>query len=287
VVKEKKTKRIRAWELDFMRGIAIILVAFDHSMFDIKYLFGEMWKVSSEQWLIKLNTFANNYYYSDLRAFWWPIFVAMFFIVSGICTAFSRNNFRRALRLAVVALLLTLSTFIIEKVAGMSQGSVMVVFGVLHCMASSIFIFAVINAPLNAIRRSRWIKVIVFSVLGIIILVLYSAYFPSIGTVGPETSYQSEKFFVGIWVFSSGFWKTTADYFPIIPYLGFFFLGSAIASIFYYNRKSLLPVLDGKWHYPLTIPGRFSVFVYLGFRVLDIGVFALITYIYTGSIGLI
>ena len=41
--REKKQERIRSriWELDFLRGLSVILMIWDHLMFDIGFVFGE------------------------------------------------------------------------------------------------------------------------------------------------------------------------------------------------------------------------------------------------------
>ena len=107
-VKEKKSGKTRAWELDALRGLAILLVVWDHTMYAMGYIFySGGWEYSASEALMKLGEFALDYWGSDWRLFGWPVFVFIFFFVSGTCTAFSRNNFWRGLRLALVALAVT------------------------------------------------------------------------------------------------------------------------------------------------------------------------------------
>ena len=43
---QPKIKKQRAWEIDFLRGFAIIMVVWDHTLFDLGYIFGDYWMSS-------------------------------------------------------------------------------------------------------------------------------------------------------------------------------------------------------------------------------------------------
>lgn len=283
-VKQKKTRRPRAWELDFLRGLSILLVAIDHIMFDIAYVFNYAWAESGKEGLIRAVDTAQSYWEWDVRLFFWPLFVFIFFFVSGICTTFSRSNLKRGLKLAAVALLLTLVTYLLETQGGMTGMTIL--FGVLHCLACCILIYAGVSAliRLAAKDKERWVRVGVFAAIGAGILIYYYTTFPSIVAIGPDTSIVSESWFTSILVYTRSFWYKTADYFPLVPFLGYFSLGVAVGALVYPQKKSLLPKLDGPWFYPFTLPGRYSLIVYLGSQVTGILVLALITYIHTGTL---
>ena len=53
------------------------------------------------------------------------------------------------------------------------------------------------------------------------------------------------------------------------------------------KKESLLPKLDGKWNKFLTIPGRYSLYIYLALQVIAVVVLCLITWIATGTIPFI
>ena len=36
-------RRSRIWELDFLRGVCVLLMVFDHTMYDIALQFGNTW----------------------------------------------------------------------------------------------------------------------------------------------------------------------------------------------------------------------------------------------------
>ena len=93
---EKTAVKERAWELDFLRGIALILMLFMHFSWDVRYEFG-----------------VNVFSYLEKGWFWsfgHPVIVVLFVGVSGICCTFSRSNIKRGLKLLAAALTLTLVT---------------------------------------------------------------------------------------------------------------------------------------------------------------------------------
>lgn len=286
-VKTPRIKKKRAWELDFFRGIAILLVAWDHTMYDMAYFFGYTWRQSGIEGLEKAGYFALDYIQGGLRAFWQPVFVFIFFFVSGICTAFSKNNFLRGIKLAAVALLVTLATYILEYQIGMD--GTLIIFGVLHCLASCILLFALIEFLVKLLNRknNRFLRALVYAAFAIALFILdrkFNVRFTEANTY--ENVVQANWFGAGFFVYTQEVWLMTADYFPILPFFSFFMMGAAISPIVYPNKKSLLPFLDGKWHLPFTVPGRLSLIIYLAIQVVAVGALAAITYFTTGSLGI-
>lgn len=292
--RRKKPRRPRIWELDALRGIAILLVCWDHFMFDAFGLFGTHFTTCGVEWLSDFVTFARGYWTSELRMFWWPVFLFLFFCVSGICTAFSRNNLLRAVKLGVVALLMTLVTYLLEIVAGMS--GVFISWGVVHAFATIMFFYAFLELAvgliLKAIKKERILRPMM-SLVSLIILnvliILNDKYGVTMSEVIRGTA-RSPLTSEGLaWLFyipDSEFRKMTADYFPIFPYIIPFFIGAALSYVLYPKKRSLLPMLDGKWHYPLTVPGKVSIYLYIFVQVGAIIVLGLISLIVTGEIGL-
>lgn len=281
-----REKKSRAWELDFLRGLSILMVVWDHTIFDFYYLFGSTWKASGVNWLADMAEFGKEYLNGGLRHFWWPVFVFIFFFVSGICTAFSKNNFFRGLKLAAAAILVTAVTFAIERFAQIE--GVLIIFGVLHCLAACILIFSLIEFIIKLInRKGNWaVLPVVAGALAVVLLVLDKLYnVPFNDASSAYSVVETDSFVAGFFVFTAEVWAMTADYFPLLPFFGFFMLGAAIGNVLYRNKKSLLPKLDGKWHYFFTVPGRHSLTVYLAIQVVAVGVLGLITYFATGSFG--
>ncbi|HIU99860.1 MAG TPA: DUF1624 domain-containing protein [Candidatus Stercoripulliclostridium merdipullorum] len=278
----KKTVRNRAWEIDALRGIAILLVVFDHLMYDCAVLFGEAWYASGNQALIALSDFAYDFLTSDLKIYGWIVFVFLFFFLSGIATAFSRNNLNRGLRLAAVALALSAVTYGISCIPGF-EGT-FIRFGVLHCIALNILIYALLRLIVDRLpfaARRIALVLVPLTVAGAAIGVHLVLNVPILEVAKNSFAIQTDNPALGILVYCENWYS--ADYFPLLPYAVPFFAGATVAPLVYPRRKSLLPALDRAWHRPLSFAGRHSLWFYLGGQVVGIGIFALITLAVTGS----
>jgi len=90
---EHTHSKSRIWELDFLRGIALILMIYFHVIFDMKEFFD--YPVSY--------SIGINYYIGKASAI-------LFMLVSGISCSLSRSNIRRGLKVLGIALAITLVT---------------------------------------------------------------------------------------------------------------------------------------------------------------------------------
>ena len=218
------------------------------------------------------------------RLYGWPVFVFIFFFVSGVCTAFSRNNFLRGLRLAAVALLVTGATYVLDEVLGFSGTYIQ--FGVLHCLALCILLFSLLSIPVNLLDRvknGRFIKAAIYLAVAAALLAINYTYNITLYEVNTTNHVvPSTSPVTGMFVFTRDWW--TADYFPLLPFFGFFMIGAALAPAAYPEGKSLLPELDGKWNRFLTVPGKYSLYIYLGIQIVAIFLLWLLTLAITGEI---
>jgi uncharacterized membrane protein len=118
--------RERFWEIDFLRGIAIVMMVFFHAVFDLSF-FG-LWPV---------NVFEPG----------WRIFAAVtasvFIVLSGISTTFSHSNLRRGARIFLFGMLATAVTWLY-------LGTGFVVFGILHFIGFS----AIVSKPF--LKLGKW-----------------------------------------------------------------------------------------------------------------------------------
>ncbi|NLL55900.1 MAG: DUF1624 domain-containing protein [Clostridiales bacterium] len=262
----------RAWELDFLRGFAILMVIVDHSMFDFGVLFSS-WANSGVAFLESLNSLGASYISSYIRVFWRPAFLFLFFTTSGICTGFSRNNLLRSLRLAIVAMLVSLVSYYAQDIL---QSSTFVLFGVLHCMAVIIFVYWLMAFLIQGaiklffkLRKTDYNDKIYKITLSFVCFILSVGFYfihkkynvSLISATGYYNTVETASKWLGLFFYSDNWW--TADYFPIFPFIIFFFFGAALSPILYPNKKSLFTKLDGVWHTPFSFPGRHSLAFYV------------------------
>jgi uncharacterized membrane protein len=234
VSKPPATERI--WEIDFLRGLSIILVVGYHLLYDL----GEY--VGIERFL----GFSTN-----LTTVAWTVaqrfFAGLFIVLSGVSGTLTRSNVRRGLRLLAVALVITAATFLYDP-------SFTVWFGILHLLAVSMLIYGA------AFEKA---KAVACAIGGAVVLGLAAAlpvlrkglavdfhWLLPLGIPGPEFS--------------------SFDYFPLIPWLGIFLIGAALGKSVYASKRSFL-----SWRLPQTLfnaAGRHSLIIYIAHQPVIMGV---------------
>ena len=124
-------RKNRIWEIDALRGIAILNMIFCHFLYDLRWFYA--WKINlNSPWL------------------WLPFQGAvLFFLLSGISSNFSRNNIKRGLQTGAVALLVTLVTWLMDNQAYIR-------FGTLHFLACAMLLTPLLK-KLNSIQLTGFI----------------------------------------------------------------------------------------------------------------------------------
>lgn len=237
---DKTNKVERIWEIDFLRGVSIILMVGYHLLYDLGEFRG-MTKVL--------------FFSTDLDSTGWKIaqsfFAALFVVLSGISGTLTRSNIRRGLRLLAVSLAVTAVTYIIDP----SQA---IWFGILQCLGVSMLLYGAVFKKAGAAVCAAWGA----AVLGL------GAFLPAIKRA------LAVRF---DWLLPLGLHSPTFssfDYFPFIPWFGVFLIGAALGKSVYASRRSLLP-----WRLPVTfvnLAGRHSLLIYLVHQPLIMGVLYLI-----------
>ena len=121
----KKTSfQSRIWELDFARGVAIVIVVLVHlTRFLIKYTsLGLSWP-------------EPIYYFKQYAGFF-------FVLLSGICIAFSKNSFKRGLIVFGCGLIITAWTSLVYYVTGDHE---LIRWGVLHLIGFCMMLYPLIK----------------------------------------------------------------------------------------------------------------------------------------------
>ena len=226
----------RFWEIDFLRGIAIIMMIIYHALFDL-WFFG-IYTVNVETGL-------------------WSLFAmvtaSMFIFLSGISLTIScsrnhdtRKHLFRGAKIFLFGLVATVATWLF-------LGEGFVIFGILHFIGLSIIIgyFLV---------RFRFINMILGAVVILAGLFLQAVSF-------------SFPWLLWLGFRPQGF--VTVDYFPLLPWFGLFLIGIAIGNWFYTRgtrRFSLLDLSNSSLVKPLSFLGRHSLIIYLLHQIVIVAI---------------
>lgn len=287
IINIPKRKRSRVWEIDFLRGVCVILMILDHLTILLAEYFGVAWYgygfyrngVGDA-----FTRFCYEWYNSYAREVIHPIVLFVFFSISGISCTFSRSNAKRGLQLLVVALLYTLGSYIGQEVLGI--GGILVTFGVLDFLAVSILLFALVNW---LCRENDFAIVLVSIAIIVVTVCLFFCYTAPAST--PKVFaflFPRQDIHGNDALFYEQAEVSPGDLFPLIPWLSFFFAGIIIAKILYPVRLSLLPCLDHAWHKPVCFIGRHALLIYIVHVVLLAVLLAGISYLFItpGSFGI-
>lgn len=265
-VKEKtKLKKKRIWEIDFLRGLAIFLMLFDHLAFDFtsfNSFFSNALEISNP-FINGCINIATAFEDSSAREILHMIFAALFFVLCGISSYFSHNNFKRALQILICCLILDGATYALYYISGKTI-DVRMIFNVLLVLGLGTLFVALIS--LIPCHRK------IFLFLGLSII-CFAFCFDSFHPIWQEEFDISMTFDILIGKKAFG-----SDCFSLV-YVGYVFLGAYIGETFYSKRTSLVPSLDGKWNRFFLFIGQHTLIIYLLHQV----VFALII----GLVGLL
>ena len=225
----------RIWELDALRGLCVIGMVAVHLVYDLAVMYRVVtWQLPA--WFALLQQWGG----------------VLFLLISGISATLGRRSFRRGLIVFGCGMLVTAVT-VGMYLLHMANSAIIIYFGVLQCLGVCMMLW-----PL--LRRLPWWAL---TAAGIALAAagLYLNTLPGIDTV---------------WLMPLGLpWKNfaTADYFPLLPNLGFFLLGAAIGRTAYRAKESLLPAVNHNAA-PLAFLkwcGRNSLFIYLAHQPLLAG----------------
>lgn len=107
----------RIWEIDAVRGIALVLMIVFHFLFDLREFYG---------FPVQYNS--GVYYYIG------KVSGILFILISAISCAFSFSNLRRAVKFLGVALAITIGTHLYNPAFGIR-------FGILHFLGTCILLY--------------------------------------------------------------------------------------------------------------------------------------------------
>lgn len=198
----------RIWELDAARGICILGMLAVHLIYDMQDLFG-------------MDILKGSALY-EFTAEWGGV---LFFLISGICATLGSRPVRRGTIVFSCGLVVSAVTYGMYAL-GFAEKGIIIYFGVLHCLGVCMLLW-----PL--FRKLPW------QALAPISLVLIAAGF----------LLTSLRFSTGLWLIPFGFRYSgfvSSDYFPLLPYLGFFLIGAVLGKTIYKKKETRFPNVSEK-----------------------------------------
>ncbi len=239
--------------VDEMRGLAVFCMVFYHLFFVLDHFFH----------------FAIGRVLFDFFQPLQPLFAAVFIVISGVSSRFSRSNFRRGGILLAVSIGFTAFTVYVFPLLQINGAQIY--FGILHLLSVSMLLFACLRPLLDKLNPH----------LGFFACLLLFVLFSNVergwfGLGGPlKCAYP-------LWLYRSdllmplGFHThsfTSADYFPLFPFVFLFFAGSFLGRLRTpdWAYKSRIP--------PLALLGRLALPIYFLHQPLAYGISMLVTWI--------
>jgi len=217
----------RIWEIDFLRGLSIILMVGYHILYDLselcglRTLIGIPFNLSTTAWSAAVMFFAG-----------------VFVVLSGISSTFSRGNIRRALKLLALSIVVTVATYIFDS-------SSAIYFGILHCLGASILIYGL------TLEKS---KPQACAAAGAIVLGLSLA----VSFLLKKSPVQFD-WLLPLGIHSQAF--ASFDYFPLLPWLGIFLAGAVMGKSIYAPKRSFIPKRLPPTFF--NFAGRHSLLIYI------------------------
>lgn len=291
-------KKHRYWELDFLRGLCVVLMVFDHIMYSI---YGVMPTLSPEAkvfWQNASTWIGDVYWYGMLRIVVRFMVLFCFFLICGISCTFSRSNLKRGGLCFLVGCGITFFTVVADAMLDLG---ISIYFGVLHMLGVSMMLYGLIDklglliAKIGKDDKTKNITKIIGEYLapsiGLVLFIIFFACFcdglngdtfATNVTIEDRATSVFASLFVDVNLFDNDYLYTIggADYWPLLPWTAVVLMGGFIGRGLYHSKaKDYLAPLDGKWNKPVCFVGRHALIIYVAHQVVAFILLYLITLI--------
>lgn len=269
----------RIHEVDFIRGVLILLVIMDHlfwcleaynfdwfyasgghitsSLFDgVSYRYSYSGGNSLFFWVFQI----FDYYWLSLpREIIRYICLFGFCFLSGISSAFSRNNWIRAGQMIGVYAFIAVGSNLLNASKILGDQITIIDFNVIGVLAFSTLAYCFV-------QKRSW-KGLLAATLILFLFWWYTLPWLAGTPMGDARA-------PALWIRAE---DVFADWMPLFPYIIFFFMGTLFSYFFYAPTKQSLIKRRGNWERPICFVGRHSLLIYLGHQFIFTPLFLIIT----------
>ena len=263
-VSRKKPFDTRVHEIDFVRGLLMMLVLLDHVLNRVMIHF-KGWGPGFRE----IGLFVQNFYWNGaLRNVVQPLCLIAFCLVSGLSTAFSKNNWKRNGLMIIVWALVLVFTCLFAPMMGFYP----IYFNVIAVLAWSSLIYCFLQ---NKTWKSVLAYMLIFGLITfcVVIPIMDDLFIYPWNPWEINYSSQFADYFIPFLYKPVMF--DQSDYMSLFPYICFFFLGALGATFIYKDKKSIVKK-KFEWERPFCFVGRHSLIFYLAHQVVMMPIFMIL-----------
>ena len=282
----------RFWEIDFLRGLCVILMIFDHLMYCLWDIMPFINETLGTDLFAQSVPLARAYWSWDVRLYARGVVITVFFLLCGVSCTLTRGNFRRAVPLALVAAGITEVSGILSDITGSNMHYL---FGVIPMLACAIFLYAFLDNAAAALgdmfgegkaaRRARFALRLLPGLVGVGLLLwtfTSLARFTFEGGYGhvvskflgsaslEENKYLAVFLYIRPDAFNGYFdyLRYSGDYFPLLPFAAVVLAGGLIGRLVYHTpAKYAFAPLNGAWNSGVCAIGRHAAVLYIAHMI--------------------
>ncbi|NCA96878.1 MAG: DUF1624 domain-containing protein [Bacteroidia bacterium] len=291
-LRNKVHKPRRIIEIDFLRGLLIILMVLDHIAYDFGQLMPEIFKVEQGPlWLFDFSNWSFDYWLMGWRINLRYVVIILFFILVGVSSRFSRNGIKRGMLLVAYGCVVSIGAYYASIILNVN---LFIFFGIISCLGVSLLSYSLLRlffVKALGLRKSwKWVALLFAFVIiayGIMMRIeiatreltsqnwwalINGRYTPILqtyryvsGHIKPIDYHWTTK----IDIILGRYWYGV-DWSGIFPFMGYAFLGGFIGEVLYDKKVSLLRHQESKATQaiekvlrPIAFVGSKSIYVYL------------------------
>ncbi len=257
----KNSKRV--WEIDFLRGVAIWGMVFDHCTADFWMFFKNIFSNSDTGWLDFMIYQTDLYWKSSFRIGVRLFGVFLFVFLCGVSTVFSKNNWKRSLGLVGFGFAITILLAFVANIVG--NNDLQVLLSTITTIGLCLLIYTGVSYLCKRLfgkKSWKWISLGIFITCSIFWAIMSSINYMHIEANPPHTlDTLFDRFYfifnnngndIG-WFYqyknldASNIYKVIlglqgfgSDWLGLFPYVGYIFLGGFVGETVYKDKKSII-----------------------------------------------